>query len=263
MFPDQMDVLLQKVAIGNWAGTAVLVAIRISALFVFAPILSSSAIAIRVKAGFTVALTVLIAPLVVSLPGSKISLDCSTICGELGIGLLFGLSMMMISETLAFAAMLVGMQFSFSLVNLLDPNTMIETPVLGQMLNWLCIITLLDAGLHRTMIGVFIRTFSAVPVGGAVFEKNGVSILLHTAGSIFSGGLQLAAPVMAAALAVEVALALIGRLSPQLPAMALSIPIKTSVSYLVLIASLSFWPGWIETHFTRMLHSAALLVASR
>jgi len=72
--------------------------------------------------------------------------------------------------------------------------------------------------------------------------------------------LQLAAPVMAAALAVEVTIALVARLSPQLPAMVVSIPLKTLASYVVLIGSLAVWPGWIERHFTALLDAAAKLL---
>ena len=80
------------------------------------------------------------------------------------------------------------------------------------------------------------------------------------AGGIFLAGLQLAAPVMAAALATEVTISLVARLSPQLPAMVVSIPLKTIVSYLVLVGSLAMWPGWIERHFTALLDAAAKLV---
>ena len=54
---------------------------------------------------------------------------------------------------------LLGCQFSFSLVNLLDPNTMMETPVLGQMLTWLGVLVLLNAGLHRTLLMALMRSF--------------------------------------------------------------------------------------------------------
>ena len=69
--------------------------------------------------------------------------------GELGVGLLFGLSLMLLNEALTFAGTLLGLQFSFSLVNLLDPNSMIETAVLGQMLGWLGILVILGSGLDR------------------------------------------------------------------------------------------------------------------
>ena len=74
------------------------------------------------------------------------------VLGELGVGLVFGLSLTLLNEALMFAGMLLGMQFSFSLVNLLDPNSKIETPVLGQMLGWLGMLVMIGAGLDRACL---------------------------------------------------------------------------------------------------------------
>jgi flagellar biosynthesis protein FliR len=137
---------------------------------------------------------------------------------------------------------------------------MIETAVLGQMLGWLGVLVIIGSGLDRTVLAAVVRSFSAVPVGQAVMQaKTGVALAMMTSG-IFLAGLQLAAPVMAAALAVEVTIALVARLSPQLPAMVVSIPLKTMVSYAVLIGSLAVWPGWIERHFTALLDAAAKML---
>ncbi len=240
---------------------ALLVMVRLSGLMVFAPVFSSSAIAPRVKAGFAIALTVLLAPAVAVVPGARTVLDTRAVLGELGVGLVFGLSLMMLNEALTFAGTLLGLQFSFSLVNLMDPNSMIETPVLGQMLGWLGVLVVIGSGLDRSLLAAVVRSFSTVPVGQAVIQaKTGVA-LATMAGGIFLAGLQLAAPVIAAALAVEVTIALVARLSPQLPAMVVSIPLKTLVSYAVLIGSLAVWPGWIERHFTALLDAAGRLMA--
>ena len=153
------------------------------------------------------------------------------VLGELGVGLVFGLSLMLLNEALTFAGTLLGLQFSFSLVNLLDPNSMIETAVLGQMLSWLGVLVIIGSGLDRSLLAAVVRSFSAVPVGQAVMQARTGLALATMAGGIFLAGLQLAAPVMAAALAVEVTIALVARLSPQLPAMVVSIPLKTMVSY--------------------------------
>jgi len=239
---------------------AVLVMVRLSGLMVFAPMFSSSAIAPRIKAGFVFAMTILLAPAVAAVPGARAELDGRALLGELGVGLVFGLSLMLLNEALTFAGTLLGLQFSFSLVNLLDPNSMIETAVLGQMLSWLGILVIIGSGLDRSLLAAVVRSFSAVPVGRAVMQaKTGVA-LATMAGGIFLAGVQLAAPVMAAALAVEVTIALVARLSPQLPSIVVSIPIKTMVSYVVLIASLTVWPGWIEQHFTALLDAATKLL---
>jgi len=245
----------------QYLSAAILVMVRLSGLFAFAPVFSSSAISPRIKAGFVVAMTVLLAPAVATVPGARAILDGRGLLGELGVGLLFGLSLMLLNEALLFAGTLLGLQFSFSLVNLLDPNSMIETAALGQMLGWLGVLVIIGSGLDRSLLAAVVRSFSAVPVGQAIIQAKTGQVLAVMAGGIFLAGLQLAAPVMAAAMVVEVTIALVARLSPQLPAMVVSIPLKTIVSYVVLIGSLAVWPGWIERHFTELLDAAAMMLA--
>jgi flagellar biosynthetic protein FliR len=172
------------------------------------------------------------------------------------VGLVFGLCLMMLTEALLFAGTLLGISFSFSLVNLLDPNTLVETAVLGQLLGWLGTLVILGAGLDRVMIAAVVRSFAVIPPGHAVVLAKTGAAIAAMAGGIFLAGLQLAAPVMAAALAVEVTVSLVSRLAPQLPVQVVGIPLKTMSSYVVLIGSLAVWPGWIEQHFASLLDAA-------
>lgn len=241
---------------------ALLVMIRLSGLMVFAPIFSSPAIAPRIKAGFVFAMALLLAPVVAAIPNTRAKFDMTAILGELGVGLIFGLSLMLLNEALLFAGTLLGMEFSFSLVNLMDPNSSIETPVLGQMLGWLGVLIVIGAGLDRTLLTAVMRSFVAVPVGHAVIGAKTGAALASMASGIFLAGLQLAGPIVAAAMTVEVTVAMVSRLSPQLPAMVIGIPLKTLISYTVLIASLAVWPSWIEHHFTALLNAVGKLIAN-
>jgi flagellar biosynthetic protein FliR len=224
---------------GQYLSAAVLVAVRLSGLMIFAPVFSSAAIAPRIKAGFVLAMTMLLAPVV---------------------GLLFGLCLTMLTESLLFAGSLIGMSFSFSLVNLLDPNTRVETPVLGQMLGWFGVLVIIASGLDRTLLEAVVRSFRAVPVGHAVLAAESAAAVARMAGGIFLAGLQLATPVMAAAMVVEMAVSMVSRLAPMLPVQVVGIPIKTLTSYVVLAASLGVWPGWIESHFNALLNAAGKLL---
>jgi flagellar biosynthetic protein FliR len=246
----------------HYLAAALLVLVRLSGLIAFAPLFSSAAIAPRIKAGFVIAMTLLLAPVVAAVPGARAVPDMKGILGELGVGLVFGLSLMLLNEALQFAGMLLGMQFSFSLVNLLDPNSMIETAVLGQMLGWLGLLVIIGAGLDRTLIAAITRSFCTVPLGTGMVRATTGAALASMTGGIFLAGLQLASPVIAAALAVEVTISLVSRLAPSLPAMIVSIPLKTMVCYVVLIGSLAVWPGWIEQHFIALLDAAGRLIGN-
>jgi flagellar biosynthetic protein FliR len=253
-------------ALDQWSqylAAGILVAIRLSGLMVFAPVFNSTAIAPRIKAGFVFAVSVLLAPAVCGVAGAGAELSIASITGELGVGLVFGLSLMMLTESLLFAATLLGMSFSFSLVNQLDPNTQVETPVLGQFLGWLGVLVIIGAGLDRVLLAAFVRSFCAVPVGHAAIQASSGVALAFMASGIFLAGLQLAAPVMAAALCVEMTISMVSRLAPMLPTQVVGIPLKTLTSYVVLLGSLAVWPRWIEGHFISLLDRATQLVAVR
>jgi flagellar biosynthetic protein FliR len=235
---------------------ALLVCIRVSGLFVFAPIFSSQALPTKVKSVFLVVLTVVLAPIAAALPGSHIEVGLRSILGELGVAALLGLSLAMLNELASLAGQLLGMQFSFSLVNLLDPNSEVQTPLLSQMLGLLEITVLLAAGLHRTILAALLHTFVVVPLGAGL-PSRGIGLpLVGMMGGVFLAALQLAAPVISATLLVEIGIALMSRVSPQLPVLALTVPAKTVLGYVVLVGSLALWPAYFEARFDSLLNNA-------
>lgn len=234
----------------------VLVMVRISGLMAFAPIFSSGAIPARVKAVFVLAVSFLLAPVVSALPMAHAELGVTPVLGELSIGLLFGLGLSLLNEILTFTGQLLGFQFSFSLVNLLDPNSSIQTPLLSQMFSLLGVLVLFAAGLDRTMLLALLRSFRDAPVGSFFFSGPAGLPLVTAMTGVFFAGLQLAAPVMAATLLVEVAISALGKLSPQLPVMMIAVPAKTLLGYVVLIGSLAVWPRFIDSRFSLLLDGA-------
>lgn len=238
----------------------VLALVRVSGLFVFAPFLSSAGIPVRIKGVFTVVLAWLAAPIAMA-HSVGASLGPVEVLGELAVGLVFGLTLSLMSEMLTFAGQLAGLQFSYSLVNVLDPNSRIETPVLSQLFNLLGTLTILAAGLDRILIAAFLRTYNAVPPGAAVLEARTGAAVVSMAGGIFLAGVELVVPVLAGTMLVEFAIGLMGKLSPQLPVMSLTIPLKTMVGMVTLIGSMALWPRFLEARFSALLDAAGNLVA--
>lgn len=241
---------------------ATLVLVRISGAMLFAPFFSSASIPNQIKVGFTLVLTWLVAPIAAGVPGVHAELGMMPVLSELTTGLIFGLSLKLLMEILGFAGQVLGFQFSFSLVNVLDPNSSVETPLLSQFMQLIGVLVILGAGLDRTLLAALMRTFAIVPVGTAWLSTHASVAIVGMASGIFLAGVQLAAPVLAATLLVELAIALLGRLSPQLPVMFVGIPVKTLVGYTVLIGSLGIWPRYIEAHFNLLLGRAMELVVS-
>lgn len=246
---------------GVFLSAMTLALIRVSGILVFAPFFSSNALPVRTKAALVLAISYLLAPLVATLPAAHVEIGFAAILGELAVGLVYGLTLALLNEMLLFAGQIAGMQLSFSLVNLMDPSTHIETPLLGDLFQMMGTLVVIAAGLDRILLASLIRSFHAVPLGSyALAPATGMAIV-RAAGGIFLAGVELAAPLLAATMLVEIAIALMGKLSPQLPVMSLTVPIKTLTGLAIMAGSLALWPRFIEARFAGLLDVAEKLIA--
>jgi flagellar biosynthesis protein FliR len=248
---------------GDWpqfASAMLLTVVRVSGIVVFAPFLSSSALPVRAKAVFVGAVAFLLAPLIASLPGTHAEIGLGSVMGELAVGLVYGVVLALLNEMLLFAGEIVGLQFSFSTVNLLDPTSSIQTSLMSDLFQLLGSLTLIAAGLDRIILASLARSFRVVPLGTYVLLPATSQAIVQAAGGIFLAAVELAAPVLAATMLVEIAVALLSRLSPQLPVMSLTVPLKTMVGFAVLTGSLALWPRFIEARFSGLLDLAERLL---
>jgi flagellar biosynthetic protein FliR len=239
-----------------------LVLVRVSGMVAFAPFFSSTALPARVKAVFVLTVAYLLAPLVAALPSAQVSLSFSALLGELSVGLVYGLTLALLNEMLLFAGQIAGLQLSFSLVNLLDPSSSIQTPLLGELFQLMGTLVIIAAGLDRILLASMVRSFHAVPLGSYVLAPVAALAIVHAAAGIFLAAVELAAPILAATMLVEVAVSLLGKISPQLPVMNLTVPLKTLIGFALLAGSLALWPRFIEARFSGLLDLAEHLISA-
>jgi flagellar biosynthetic protein FliR len=238
-----------------------LVLVRISGMVAFAPFFSSTALPIRAKAVFVGMVAYLLAPLVATLPNAQVTISFSALLGELAVGLVYGLTLTLMTEMMLFAGQILGAQFSFSMVNLLDPTSQIQTPLLGDLFQLMGTLVVITSGLDRVLLASLVRSFRVAPLGCYVLVPSGALEIVRAAGGIFLAALELAAPILAATLLVEVAVSLLGKLSPQLPVMSLTVPLKTLTGFVLLAGSLAVWPRFIEARFSGLLDLAERIIA--
>lgn len=247
------------------AAAMALTLVRLSVIVALAPFFSSRALPARSKVLFCVVLAWLMIPAIAasaSGAGHAIVLSFSGLLGEVAVGAIYGLTLGLFNEMLLIAGQIVGLQFSFSLVNLLDPASEIQTPLMGDLFQLMGTLVLIAAGLDRILLASVMRSVRAVPPGS--FPLSGAPGTAHALVPMLSGSffaaLELAAPVLAATVLVEVSVALLGKLSPQLPVISLTVPLKTLTGFAILIGSLALWPRFIEARFSSLLDVAERLI---
>ena len=197
-----------------WTGflsAMVLTLLRVSGMVAFAPFFSSPALPVRTKAVFVGAVAYLLAPMVASLPAAHVEITFASLLGEIAVGLVYGLVLSLLNEMLLFAGQIAGVQFSFSMVNLLDPTSNIQTPLMGDLFQLMGILVLIAAGLDRILLASMVRSFHAVPLGGYTLTPVTAHAIVQAAGGIFLAAVELAAPVLAATMLIEVAVALLSK----------------------------------------------------
>jgi flagellar biosynthesis protein FliR len=242
-----------------------LIGLRVGGLMTFAPFFSSSSFPTRIKAVMTLALTALLYP-TLTVPVTAMSPERWTQVAlrESVLGLATGLCLQFVFEGVLLAGQIGGFQLGFSLVNVIDPQTNVDTPVLSTFVQMSWILLGLELNLHHWILRGVCKSFLYVPVGGALFGQGVVRELLRDAGAMFLVGVQIAAPLLFATVVIDVTVGFLSKASPQLPAILLSIPMKNLVGYAVLAIGIGLWPGLFERQFLlalgwseRLLHLAA------
>ena len=253
--------------VANWSSMAsgfALVLVRVSVLVALTPFFSGKGLPTRTRAVFCLALAWLLVPAVAASMGSRpVELSFTALLGEVAVGAIYGLTLSLFNEMLLLAGQIVGMQFSFSLVNLLDPASEIQTPLMGDLFQLMGTLVLLAAGLDRIVLASMVRSLRAVPPGSfhlTAMPAVAQALVPMLSGSFFAA-LELAAPVLAATILVEISVALMGKLSPQLPVISLTIPLKTLTGFGLLVGSLALWPRFMEVRFASLLDVAEKLVS--
>jgi flagellar biosynthetic protein FliR len=248
-------------ALAQWsamASTLVLILIRVSVVMAIGPLFSSRVFAVRTKIIFALLLTWLVAP-VATLQAP--TLGVASVMGELAVGGVYALTLAMLSEILLLAGQVAGVQFSFSLVNLLDPSSEIQTPLLADLFQLFGLWILFAAGLDRLLLHSLMRSLRALPPGAFVLHPATIAReLTPMLSGAFFAALQLVAPLLAVTVLVDIAVALVGRLAPQLPVISMTIPLKTLLGLAILIGTLALWPRYLEARFDELLSAAEHLL---
>ena len=240
---------------------ASLVGARVSAVMIFAPFLGSWAIPARIKAGFTVVLTALLYPVVGI---SSLSVEhlqwLRVIGGELLVGLMIGLTLQFVFDGVQLAGQILGFQLGYSLVNLIDPTTEVDTPVLSVFHQAVALLIFLQLDIHHWILRGLAKSFTYCPPGTITVTPVAGEELWRVAGGMLVVAVQIAAPALLATLLIDLTLGMLGRASPQLPVLFVGLSVKSVAAFAILVGSLRFWPSVLEKYFMGALATSERLM---
>lgn len=238
-------------------GALLTIGIRLTGIMLFAPFFGSMVIPARVKAVLVMGLTALLYPMLSSkIPHLEISQWPMMVFGELMIGVALGIATNIVFDGVQMAGQVLSVQMGYSLVNILDPQTQVESTVMATFHQTIAMLIFLRLNVHLWIFGALVRSFEYLPPSTGHFGAAFVTTAVGMGSSVFAIGIQIAAPVLSATLLADIALGLLGKASPQLPLMLLGPAVKSVLGLLVLISALKYWPGMFEHLFLNSMGQA-------
>jgi flagellar biosynthetic protein FliR len=228
---------------------------------VFAPFFGSMAVPRRVKAGLTMALTALLYPAYSprAVP-SEVTQWLGVMMGEALVGLMLGLAVHFVFDGVQLAGQVLGFQMGFSLANVVDPETEIDTPVIAIFHQAIALLIFLQIDAHHLMLRALGKSLEYLPPGTVLATPGTVEGMTKAAGGLLLVAVQLAAPVLIATLMADVALGFLGKASPQLPVLFVGLSVKNVIGLGVMMAALVFWPGLLGRMFANAASTAERLL---
>jgi flagellar biosynthesis protein FliR len=235
--------------------------VRIGGVMVFAPFTGSDSISTPVKAVLTLLVTALVYPVsqVAGITADAVGW-IKVVSGEAVIGLTLGLLLTFSFEAAQFAGQIFGIQTGFSLVTLLDPQTQAESPVFSVFTQLIALLLFLEMNVHHWVLRGVAASFAYLPPGGLGNLRILSMGTLQSAAGLWLAGLQMAAPVLAATLLVDVALGFVGKAAPQLPATLAGLPVKSLLGLAVMVLAARSWPRLFERQFSLAIAGAEHLL---
>ena len=229
---------------------AILLALRVGGLLLVAPVFSARTVPATLRTVLLVVLAVLLAPVAwvgVRAAGDPglVAVTPATFLTETLIGLALGLGAALLVGAVETAGDLVSTTIGLSGASLVDPLNGAASSLLTQFSQMFAVTVLLAVDGHLVMLDALAASLRELPVGAAVDVRAGLAALVAHGSTLFVLGLRFAAPVIAAAMIGNVALAVLTRAAPQLNVFSVAFPLQIALGLAAFVSALAFVATWM------------------
>ena len=232
--------------------SVLVIGLRVSGLMLFAPFFGSAVIPPRIKIVLVIAITAVLYPVYSPhLQAVTIVHWPVLVASETMVGIAMGIATNVVFEAAQMAGQVLSVQMGYSLVNILDPSTQVESTVIAFFHQSLAMLIFLGLDVHHWILRAVAHSFEYLPPGSATLNPLFIQALLHEGAIVLVLGVQLAAPVLSATLLTDIVLGLMGKASPQMPLMLLGPAVKSMLGVTILSVTMRFWPHLFEQYFSQ------------
>lgn len=241
-----------------WIGGLLWPLTRILGLVAAAPVFGNTGVPSLVKLTLGVLLAAIVAPTIPAIPAvDPTSWAGILIAGqEMLIGLAMGFSMRLVFAAIEFGGELASSTMGFSFASFFDPNSAGRTSAVSQFMALVATMAFLAMNAHLVLVQVLVESFFTLPISGTPMSLAAPLEMVRWGGRIFSAGLQLTLPIVAALLITNVALAILTRAAPQLNLFGIGFPVTLGAGLLVLSLTLPYLNTPLQNLFNQGIEAS-------
>jgi flagellar biosynthetic protein FliR len=227
----------------------ILVLIRLSMVVALAPILGSPNLLTEAKAALALTLALVLAP-TVNYQASQMTMSLWGLAmlavGEMIIGLVLATMVRLVLETANLAGEYLSFQMSLTMVNLMDPQSGTQVPIVSRLVYIIFVLLFLFANGHYLVLQALADSFKVAPVGSLSFDRPQLfTELMLSVGRMYILAVKIAAPVVGLLFCVKVSFGIVAKAVPQMQVLFVGMPLYILAGLLVIGFSMDFWPRLI------------------
>ncbi|MEE7625266.1 flagellar biosynthetic protein FliR [Methylobacter sp. Wu8] len=231
---------------------------RISAMFVSVPLFSIQSVPARVRLVLSVAITLVVIPLLPPLPTVEMFSYTGLMMAiaQVMIGLTSGFILQLAFAAVVFAGQGIALSMGLGFSMMVDPQSGQQVPVVAQLYTVTATLIFISLNGHLVLIQMLLDSFKTLPISVEGINATGIWSIIVWSSQMFSGGLLLSMPIVASLLLVNVIFGVAARAAPQLQIFSVGFPVTLMLGLLLVWKTL---PDVLD-QFSGMLTDAYELI---
>jgi flagellar biosynthetic protein FliR len=148
--------------------------------------------------------------------------------------------MRLVFAAVEFAGEVASSTMGLGFATFFDPTSAGRSSAIGQFLALVATMVFLAVNAHLVLVEALVESFFTLPISATPMSLAAPLEMVRWGGRIFSAGLQIAMPIIAALLITNIALAILTRAAPQLNLFGIGFPITLGAGFLVISLTLPY-----------------------
>lgn len=218
-----------------------LVFLRCSATLISSPVFGAQTTPVHIRVMIALALSgALVFAMNPTPPPLPHSLGEMLLAGgnEIACGLLLGAIVSLGITAVQMGASFLDLQVGLGMSQVMNPVTGVPSSILTQFKSMLAVVVFLGIQGHHFVLQAFVKSYEAMPTLSAAAAYPIKDSLTELIGQMCLLALQIAAPVAAVGIIVDVAMGIVNRAVPQMPVFLVGLPVKIIASMVALSVAL-------------------------